>query len=113
MRRGQPHQPSQSLRGPRPGAATPAEHEALYRQAIAHIATLQVRGAALADPTFIPYTLAFDVEKLMFELQFFATHFLEGYRGAAFSPAARAAQSISWTTISSPTRRRPMPCCPI
>ena len=32
------------------GAATPAEHAALYRQAVALIATLQRRGAELASP---------------------------------------------------------------
>src|SRR6478672_10401606 len=46
------------------GAATPAEHAALYRQAVALIATLQKRGDQLASPEFLPYGISFDVEKL-------------------------------------------------
>lgn len=66
------------------GAATPAEHAALYRQAVALISTLQRRGAELASPDFLPYTIAFDVEKLTWELDFFIKHFIEAYRGVVF-----------------------------
>jgi len=31
---------------------------------------------------YLPYGMAFDVDKLMWELRFFVKHFLEGYRGA-------------------------------
>ena len=71
------------------GAATPAEHAALYRQAVALIATLQRRGAELACPGFMPYGIAFDEEKLTWELDFFITHFIEAYRGVVFAPALR------------------------
>src|SRR5215218_9181888 len=37
------------------GAATPAEHSALYRQSVALIATLQQRGAELESPEYLPY----------------------------------------------------------
>jgi hypothetical protein len=70
------------------GAATPAEHAALYRQAVALIATLQQRGAELASPAYLPYGVAFDVEKLTWELDFFIKHFIEAYRGIVISPAA-------------------------
>jgi N-acetylmuramate 1-kinase len=69
------------------GAATPSEHAALYRQAVALIETLQRRGAELASPDFIPYTIAFDVEKLGWELDFFVKHFIEAYRGIVMPPA--------------------------
>jgi N-acetylmuramate 1-kinase len=69
------------------GAATPAEHAALYRQAVALIETLQRRGAELASPDYIPYTIAFDVEKLSWELDFFVRHFIEAYRGIVMPPA--------------------------
>ena len=36
------------------GAASPAEHAALYRRAVALIATLQKRGAQLASPEYLP-----------------------------------------------------------
>jgi hypothetical protein len=71
------------------GAATPAEHAALYRQAVALIATLQRRGADLESPGYLPYGIAFDVEKLSWELDFFVKHFIEAYRGVVISPAAR------------------------
>jgi aminoglycoside/choline kinase family phosphotransferase len=71
------------------GAATPAEHAALYRQAVALIATLQHRGAELESPEYLPYGVAFDVEKLTWEMDFFIKHFIEAYRGIVIPPAAR------------------------
>src|SRR5882762_1801586 len=64
------------------GAASAAEHAALYRQAVGLIALLQRRGSELRSDRYLPYRVAFDVEKLTWELQFFAKHFVEGYRGA-------------------------------
>jgi N-acetylmuramate 1-kinase len=71
------------------GAAPPAEHAALYRQAVALIATLQRRGAELQSPAFLPYGIAFDVEKLTWELDFFVKHFIEAYRGVAIPAPSR------------------------
>src|SRR5262245_29855063 len=71
------------------GAVTPAEHAARYRQAVALIATLQRRGAELESLAYIPYTIAFDVEKLTWELEFFTKHFIEAYKGVVVAPAAR------------------------
>ena len=73
------------------GAATPAEHAALYRQAVALIAELQHRGAELASPDYLPYGIAFDVEKLTWELDFFTKHFLEAYRGVTLAAPEREA----------------------
>src|SRR5215510_5386539 len=73
------------------GAASSAEHAALYRQAVALIATLQRRGAELNSPEFLPYGIAFDVEKLTWELDFFTKHFLEAYRGITLADAERVA----------------------
>jgi N-acetylmuramate 1-kinase len=67
------------------GAATSGEHSALYRQAVALIATLQRHGADLASPEYLPYGIAFDVEKLTWEMDFFTKHFLEAYRGVTLS----------------------------
>ena len=82
------------------GAASPSEHKALYRQAAAFIDTMQRRGAELAASEFVPYGIAFDVEKLMWELQFFARHFLEGYRGAAVAASAREALTAEFMSIA-------------
>ena len=73
------------------GAATPAEHAALYRQSVALVAALQRRGAELASPEYLPYSIAFDVEKLSWEMDFFVKHFLEAYRGLVLSPGVRDA----------------------
>ena len=82
------------------GAATRAEHAALYREAVGLIATLQRRGAQLADAAYVPYGIAFDVEKLTWELNFFVKHFLEAYRGASFSDASRAALAREFAVIA-------------
>ena len=73
------------------GAATPAEHAALYRESVELIATLQKRGAELTSTEYLPYTIAFDVEKLSWEMDFFIKHFLEAYRGVVLSSDALGA----------------------
>lgn len=73
------------------GASSPTEHAALYRQAVALIATLQKRGEQLASPEYLPYGISFDVEKLTWELDFFTKHFLEAYRGVTLKDAERTA----------------------
>jgi N-acetylmuramate 1-kinase len=72
------------------GAEPYPSHAALYRQAVSLIATLQRRGAELASDRYLPYGIAFDVDKLTWELDFFLRHFVEGYRGAVLSEAQRA-----------------------
>src|SRR5882762_4231289 len=67
------------------GAASPAEHAALYREAVALVELLQRRGGALQSSEYPPYAIAFDVEKLTWELDFFLKHFVEEYRGVALS----------------------------
>jgi aminoglycoside/choline kinase family phosphotransferase len=62
-------------------------HTALYRQAVAHIVTMQTRGAALRSPAYLPYGIAFDVEKLMWEMDFFLKHYVLAYRNATLTPA--------------------------
>jgi hypothetical protein len=81
------------------GAAPGAEHAALYRQAVSFIEVLQRRGEDLASPDYVPYGIAFDAEKLGWELQFFTKHFLEEYRGASITAAARDALSAEYATI--------------
>ena len=82
------------------GAASPAEHRALYRQAVMLIDAMQRRGAEMESARYLPYGVAFDVEKLMWELQFFAKHFLEGYRGIALTAAVREALASELRSIA-------------
>ena len=81
------------------GASSIAEHAALYRQAVALIERLQRRGAELESERHAPYQVAFDIEKLLWELEFFVRHFVEAYRGVALSQAERAALSTEWLAI--------------
>ena len=82
------------------GAASAAEHAALYREAVSLIEILQRRGQELASNDFIPYRIAFDVEKLTWELEFFVKHFLLAYRGAPISDNERQALAAEWSAIA-------------
>jgi hypothetical protein len=86
-------------------------HAALYREAVRFITMLQRRGAELASESCTPYRLAFDVEKLTWELDFFVQHFVEGYRRAALSPAERAALSGEWRAIAEELAAEPRVLC--
>ncbi len=93
------------------GAASAAEHAALYRQAVALIELLQRRGSELRSDRYPPYRVAFDVEKLTWELQFFAKHFVEGYRGVALDEAERAALAGEWAAIVGELSGEPRVLC--
>jgi N-acetylmuramate 1-kinase len=93
------------------GAATPADHAALYRQAVALIATLQRRGAELESPDYLPYTVAFDVEKLTWELDFFIKHFIEAYRGVVIAPAAREELRVQFAVVVAALAAEPRVLC--
>ncbi len=93
------------------GAGTLTEHEALYRQAVALIGVMQRRGADLLTPADIPSQLAFDVEKLTWEMDFFVKHFVEGYRGAVLTPAERSALAAEWAAIVEELAAEPRVLC--
>ncbi len=93
------------------GAGTPTEHAALYRQAMSFIASLQRRGAELASVAYAPYRIAFDVEKLTWELDFFVRHFVEGYRGVTLSGSERTALAEEWAAIALELASEPRVLC--
>ena len=93
------------------GAATPTEHAALYRQAVALIEQLQRRGAELQSDRYLPFGIAFDVDKLTWELEFFVKHFVLGYRGVVLSAAERAALSGEWAAIVNELASEPRVLC--
>jgi N-acetylmuramate 1-kinase len=93
------------------GAASPSQHSALYRQAVALIATLQRRGSELASSDFLPYRISFDVEKLTWEMEFFAKHFIEAYRGVVISPEAREALREEFAEIIEELAAEPRVLC--
>ena len=93
------------------GASSPAEHAALYRQAVTLIEQLQRRGADLESDQYPPYRVAFDVEKLTWELEFFATYFVQGYRGVPLGASERAALSEEWRAIVHELAAEPRVLC--
>jgi hypothetical protein len=93
------------------GTASPTEHAALYRQAVTLIDTMQRRGRDLASPDYLPYGIAFDVEKLSWELQFFVKHFLGAYRGALLSAAEREALDRELTGMAEELAAEPRVLC--
>jgi aminoglycoside/choline kinase family phosphotransferase len=93
------------------GASTPTQHAALYRQAVAFIEVLQRRGADIDADDYVPYRIAFDVDKLRWELDFFVKHFVEGYRGVALSDGQQAAIGEEWSSIASELAGEPRVLC--
>jgi N-acetylmuramate 1-kinase len=93
------------------GSVSAAEHAARYRQAVALIATLQRRGAELEDRAFIPYGISFDVEKLTWELDFFAKHFIEAYRGVTIPTSARDALRQEFAVVIQTLAAEPRVLC--
>lgn len=93
------------------GAAPAAEHSRLYRNAVSLIEALQRRGAELASPAYPPYGVAFDVDKLLWELEFFTKHYLEAYRGATIRAAAREALRRQWRDLADELAGEPRVLC--
>ena len=93
------------------GAASPGDHAALYRQAITFIERLQRRGSELESGQYLPYRIAFDVEKLTWELDFFVRHFVEGYRDIALTAAERDALRDEWSAIVGELAAEPRVLC--
>jgi N-acetylmuramate 1-kinase len=93
------------------GAASAADRQARYDEAVALIVRLQRRGAELANPSVPPYTIRFDVEKLTWELNFFVRHFLEGYRGVTLPPADRQALDEEWRSLAGTLAGEPAVVC--
>jgi aminoglycoside/choline kinase family phosphotransferase len=93
------------------GAVQASEHVRLYRQAVAFIEILQRRGAELASRAYPPYRMAFDVEKLLWELDFFTKHFVENFRGVTITPADRDALQLEWQWMAEALASEPRVLC--
>jgi aminoglycoside/choline kinase family phosphotransferase len=93
------------------GAAPQTSRAHLYRQAVAFIEVIQRRGRELASPAYVPYGIAFDVEKLTWEMEFFVKHFLEAFRGAHLSAAERDALRAELGTIVAELAAEPRVLC--
>jgi hypothetical protein len=74
----------------RVGAVPAPELLRLYREAVGLVAVIQQRGHELTSAEFVPYGVAFDVEKLTWEMNFFVKHFLDAYCRASLTASERA-----------------------
>ncbi|HZT78481.1 MAG TPA: phosphotransferase [Vicinamibacterales bacterium] len=93
------------------GTAPITEHAALYRQAVALIDQLQRRGAQFASDRYTPYGIAFDVDKLTWELNFFVKHFVEGYRASPVPPDTREQLDFEFAEIVRELAAEPRVLC--
>jgi hypothetical protein len=93
------------------GVTQAIEHNALYKQAVEFIERLQRRGQELVSDEYLPYGIAFDRDKLMWELNFFVKHFLEAYRGTEISAGMRAAFEEEWLAITDELAGEPRVLC--
>jgi aminoglycoside/choline kinase family phosphotransferase len=72
--------------------ASTSRRDELYREAIDDVVTLQHRAAAGPRDAEC-FRVAFDIEKLTWELHYFQKHFLEGHRGRGLTVTDRATLS--------------------
>jgi len=93
------------------GAASPSEHAALYREAVTLIVRMQHRGDALRSDDYPPYRIAFDVEKLTWELEFFVKHYLFAYKGATLGDDERDQLRREWAAIVEELAAEPRVLC--
>jgi N-acetylmuramate 1-kinase len=93
------------------GGAAATDRAKRYREAVGHIVRLQHRGAALVSPDYPPYSVAFDHEKLTWELEFFVRHFLLAYRGAVPEQPVRDALRAEWAVIVDELANEPRVLC--
>jgi len=90
--------------------ATPAQQEEHYRDAMDQLVVLQ-REAAKAPQRAGCFQVAFDIEKLSWELHYFLKHFLEGYRGCNLSTEDRAILAGGFHRLSAEIASWPRVLC--
>jgi N-acetylmuramate 1-kinase len=95
----------EALRG-----ASAADREDAYRTAVDQVVTLQ-REASRGPQRAACFQIAFDIEKLAWELHYFLKHFLEGHRGANLSVEDRAVLSESFHRLSEEIASWPRVLC--
>ncbi len=90
-------------------AAAPRWEE-LYREALDQLAFLQ-REAARGAQRAPCFQIAFDIEKLSWELHYFLKHFVEGYRGADLTVEDRATVSEGFHLLAAEIASWPRVLC--
>ncbi len=90
--------------------ASDAERDDLYREAVDLAAQLQLRAAQGAQKAAC-FHIAFDIEKLSWELHYFLKHFVEGLREADLSVEDRAVLSEAFHQLSQEIASWPRVLC--
>jgi len=87
-----------------------ARRDELYREAVDRIAQLQLRASAGPQKAAC-FQIAFDIEKLSWELHYFQKHFVEGLRGANLSVEDRSVLSEAFHQLSQEISSWPRVLC--
>jgi hypothetical protein len=90
--------------------ASNAERRALYDEALEALGRLQ-REAARGPARAACFQIAFDVEKLSWELHYFEKHFLEGLRGRQLSSEDRSLLAEAFHDLSAEIASWPRVLC--
>jgi aminoglycoside/choline kinase family phosphotransferase len=92
-------------------ATSARAQDELYRQAVSFINTIQRRGQDLASPDYVPYGVAFDEKKLIWELQFFTANFLVAHRGATLTGQVQTALAGEYAGLARDLASAPRVLC--
>jgi aminoglycoside/choline kinase family phosphotransferase len=87
-----------------------AQRAEYYGRALEQLVELQ-READRGRTSAVCFEIAFDVEKLNWELQYFLKHFLEGHRGIALTEGERAALSAELLRLAEEIASWPRVLC--
>lgn len=91
--------------------ASDAEQTARYEEALGVLEVIQREGQRLASPTYLPFDLAFDVDKLTSELEFFVEYFLVGHRGRTVAASDRVALADEFLILARELAAEPRVLC--
>jgi aminoglycoside/choline kinase family phosphotransferase len=94
--------------------AEQADRETLkgfYLKALRILARIQSRGADLESQSYFPYGIAFDEEKLSWELDYFRRHFLEGFRRVLLSTSDKESLRDSFSRMANEIAALPRVLC--
>jgi N-acetylmuramate 1-kinase len=92
------------------GGLSPEETRELYREALRQLSAFQ-RASGQAGSTASCFRVAFDVEKLSWELHYFEKHFLEGLRGAKLGVEDRSTLALAFLRLAEELAAWPRVLC--
>ncbi len=91
--------------------AAATQRHARYVEAIRLIARIQTQGRAQTGEQYQPFSLAFDVKKLRWELEFFVEHFLAAHRAIKLTSQRRAGLTTEFSALAEELAAEPRVLC--